>query len=152
MSGRRATTSGLAVFALTLMGVACGPMGPIPGGELSGAEAAPPDDWAFSDATETVQLETRPADPYSINVWGVGLGPHFYLAAGEGQASTWARHLVADPEVRLGVEGRLYPLRATRVEDPAEIERVLAAMQEKYDFVPDPEQRAQAWLFRLDPR
>ena len=58
----------------TLVLVGCGPIVMVPGGELSGTTTPVPADWAFSDAVETVQLETRPDDPYSVNVWGVSDG------------------------------------------------------------------------------
>jgi len=44
------------------------------GGELSGETAAPPDDWSALRDEETFQLETRPEDPYSVNIWAVGIG------------------------------------------------------------------------------
>jgi len=141
-----------ALAAPLLLALACGPLGPLPGGRLEGELAPAPADWSFSDAAKTVQLETDPAEPYSVNIWGVGLGSAFYVASGEGGSSRWAQNISSDPRVRLQVDGRLYALRAARVEDPTEIERVLAALVEKYDFEPDEEQRAQAWLFRLEPR
>ena len=52
------------------LALACGPIGPIPGGALRGDPVAEPvQDWSFLDAEHTVQLETRPGDPYSVNVW-----------------------------------------------------------------------------------
>lgn len=142
----------LAALAL-LGGVACDPIGPIPGGRLSGTVAeSPPADWSFSDQEKNVQLETQPSDPYSVNVWGAGIGDRFYLASGKGGDAAWAEHIQADPEVRLRISDTLYELRAVRVEDEAEIEQALTAMQGKYDFEPSQDQRAAAWLFRLGPR
>ena len=140
-------------FALPslLFVLACGPLVMIPGGELSGDVTPPPADWAFTDAVDTIQLETRPADPYSVNLWGVAASGHFYVAAGDAE-SEWARHIADDPNVRLRVNDAVYELRATRTEDPAELDAFLAAATAKYDFEPTPEQRAEAALFRLAPR
>ena len=66
---------------VSLAVIACGPIWMIPGGELSGTVVPVPADWSFSDAIEIVQLETNPDDPYSVNVWGVGVGPIFYVAS-----------------------------------------------------------------------
>ena len=141
----------LLVLAVVLAG--CEPWGPLPGGRLDGPVAsAPPADWAVADREEIVQVETRPGDPYSVNLWGAGIANHFYIAAGEGEETRWARHLVADPEVRLRVGGTVYELRAVRVTEQSEIDQVLVALQRKYDFTPTQEQRDSAWLFRLDSR
>lgn len=137
------------LFALALIG--CGPVWMLPGGELSGQVAAPPDDWSFSDSVDTVQLETRPDDPYSVNIWGVGVGPHFYVAAGR-TSNRWAKDIAADPNVRLKIDDRVFELRAERVGDDAEIQACLEAIQRKYDFEPDPDQRESATVFRLEPR
>ncbi len=140
----------LAISALVL---ACGPMGPFPGGRLSGDVAADlPDDWSFADAQETVQLETRPSAPYSVNLWGAGIGDRFYLASGGGGDARWVGYIAEDPNVRLRVGDTIYELLAVHVEDEAEGERFIAALTLKYDWEPSAEERENAWLFRLTPR
>lgn len=141
----------LLVSLVSLVSLACGPLVLIPGGELSGEVKPPPADWSFTDPIDTIQLETRPSDPYSVNVWGVAVGNGFYVAAGDAE-NAWASHIANDPNVRLRVEDDVYELRATRTEDPAEMEAFLAAALAKYDFEPEPEQRESAALFRLEPR
>lgn len=130
---------------------ACGPVVMIPGGRLSGDVTPPPADWSFSDSVETVQIETRPSDPYSVNVWGVAVGPDFYVASGS-SGNAWADYIAADDRVRLRIEDRIYELRAVRDDTPEGRERFLAAAKAKYDFEPDPEQAADAILFRLVSR
>lgn len=140
------------ILTAILLLIACDPTGPLPGGKLDGEVSAPPPDWSFSDDTENVQLETRPSKPYSVNIWGVGVGSSFYVAAGSGAENSWAQHIVDDPRVRLRVEDTLYELQAVRVENETERERFLEALQRKYDWQPEPEQTKEAWLFRLEPR
>ena len=139
------------VLPLALLSLACGPLVMIPGGALSGEVSPPPDDWSFSDAIDTVQLETNPADPYSVNVWGVAAAGAFYIGAGD-KDSQWARNIRANPNVRLRIEGALYELAAQEVLDDAEREVFLAAAKKKYDFEPEPDQRETSTLFRLGPR
>jgi hypothetical protein len=141
----------LALGLVLLAPLACGPLVMIPGGALSGEVAPAPSDWAFSDAVDTVQLETNPADPYSVNVWGVGAGSAFYIGAGD-KDSQWARNIRANPQVRLRIDGVLYELSAEEIEDEAELEVFLAAAQKKYDFEPEPDQRESATLFKLTAR
>ena len=45
-----------------------GPVVLLPGGKLNGETRPVPADWAFAGDYGTAQLETRPEDPYSVNV------------------------------------------------------------------------------------
>jgi hypothetical protein len=140
------------VIALLLV-AGCGPLVMVPGGELSGTIKPTPSDWSFTDSVETVQLETRPEDPYSVNVWGVAAGNAFYIASGRGESAAWAKHIAADPRVRVRVGNDLYELVAVRTADEAEMNAFLDAAKKKYeDFEPDESQRKEAILFRLEPR
>jgi hypothetical protein len=131
--------------------LACGPVVMIRGGRLSGETAATPTDWSFSDRVETVQLETRPDDPYSVNIWGVAVGEEFYVASGKAE-NAWAGHIAADDRVRLRIDGTIYDLRAVRDDSPKSRERFLAAAKAKYDFEPENDQASEAVLFRLVAR
>ena len=150
---RAARSLGSTLFLL-LFALGCGPIGPIPGGRLSGETlAAVPSDWSFTDAYDTVQLETGGADPYSVNVWATAVKGDLYIASGSGGESQWARNIEADPMVRLRIDGRVYELRAVRVPLTPEVERdFLAAAQAKYDFEGVPEDEKDAWLFRMEGR
>ena len=75
-------------FAVAALSLGCGgPVVMLPGGKLSGTVQPPPADWAFSDDVDNIQLETRPDDPYSVNLWGVGVGATFYIVSGRGLES-----------------------------------------------------------------
>ncbi len=86
--------STLRVMPLVVWLLGCGPVLMLPGGELEGEVTSAPKDWSFSDETSTIQLETRPEDPYSVNIWAVSLGPALYVHAGANQ-STWVEHMEA---------------------------------------------------------
>ena len=143
----------VALLSVCLFALGCGPTGPLPGGGLSGEVATNlPADWSFTDEEMTVQLETRPEDPYSVNLWGVSLGDRFYLASGRGGEATWVAHIAEDPNVRLRVGETIYELRAVRVSNDTHGERFLEALTHKYDWEPSSSEADEAWLFRLDPR
>jgi hypothetical protein len=127
---------------------ACGPILLLPGGELEGKMVPAPSDWAFTDDVSTVQLETRPDDPYSVNIWAVGLGPGLYVHAGANR-STWVENMEADPHVRLQVEDAIYELRSSRVERQDEFDRFSDAYEKKYGRRPRNESVEEAYLFRL---
>jgi hypothetical protein len=139
------------IAALVLAtGLGCDPFFTFSGGALSGEVKPVPADWAFTDEVDTIQLETRPDDPYSVNVWGVAVGNDIYVAGAAGR--TWAGYIAADPDVRLRVGDDIYELRAEQTEDPAELEAFLVAAKKKYDFELDPEDRYGATLYRLKAR
>ena len=140
------------IFLSTLILVSCEPMGPIPGGQLTGEAKAVPDNWSAFSEVELVQLETRPDDPYSLNIWGVGLGRDYYIASGGGGESNWVDHIIDNPDVRLRIENKLFELKAVRITDEEELAEVLKRYKEKYDMEAQGADAAQAWLFRLDRR
>jgi hypothetical protein len=130
-----------------------GPFIMLPGGALEGSVQPVPTDWSFSDATENVQLETRPSDPYSVNIWGVGVGDRFFIASGRGAEAAWSQHIAEDPNVRLRIETAIYELRAVPTQDPADRDVFLAAAKKKYDdFEPSEEDASKAVLYRLEAR
>ena len=83
------------------------------GGSLEGPTAETPSDWSFSDDVSTVQLETLPSAPYSVNIWAVGLEGHMYVHSGTNRAQ-WIENMDADPNVRMQIGDAIYALRAER--------------------------------------
>jgi len=145
-------TALLSAALLLTLGAGCsGPFVLAPGGALEGTTTAAPADWAFTDAVSTVQLETNPADPYSVNIWVIALGPHLYVHAGANR-SAWVEHMEADPKVRLRVDESIYELAAARVTEQAEFDRFADAYEKKYDRRPRNESVTDAYLFRLAAR
>lgn len=140
------------ILLSALILASCEPMGPLPGGQLSGEVKAIPDNWSAYSEVEILQLETRPDDPYSLNIWGVGLGKDYYVASGGGGESSWVDHIIDNPEVRLRIDNNIFELKAVRVTDEEELALVLKRYKEKYDMEAQGEDAAQAWLFRLDRR
>ena len=140
----------IAVSSLLLI-AGCGSYNPLPGGKLDGSAAPAPKDWTFSDEISIVQLETRPEDPYSVNIWAVGMGSFLYLHAGANRSS-WVEHMEANSDVRIRVEDKLYDLRASRVEGQDEFDQFSDAYEAKYSTRPRNENVAEAYLFRLGAR
>jgi len=140
------------VFSLTVLLAGCGgPFVLLPGGALDGSVTDIPESWAFTDEVDTIQLETAPADPYSVNIWVIALDGSLYVHAGANR-STWVENMEADPNVRLQVEQSIYELAAARVETQEEFDRFSDAYETKYGRRPRNENVAEAYLFRLGPR
>ncbi len=130
MSFRIAST--VAVVAAIL---GCG--GPVlvfPGRELSGEVVTEPvDDWSFVTSV-FIDLETRPDDPYSVELNYFVKDGKLYIDPAEGRR--WLDYIRDDPRVRARFGNKIYPLQAVLVEDPVELE----------GFDPD------RFVYRLDPR
>lgn len=126
----------LLVLVLASLGLAgCGgPFLVFPGGELSGELVTERvDDWSFV-TDEFVDLETRPADPYSVELNYVVRDGQLYIDPAEGRR--WLDHIRADPRVRVRFGDKIYPLKAVLAGKPGE----LAGF--------DPER----FIYRLEPR
>ena len=122
MMARSAALSVLLVVQL----LGCGPIGPISGGRLSG-EIGPREvaSWEFAAGEDTAQLETRPADPHSVNTWFIGLGPDLYvptsmiLGPKDPEGRSWVAHVSEDDRVRIRLGDRVFERRALRLPPPA---------------------------------
>ena len=140
------------VFALVSLvaAFACnGPVGLLPGGGLEGESRPAPSDWASAVGDyDTCQLETRPADPYSVNIVCTVVDGGLYLNAGDTETQ-WVKNMGEDPDVRLRVQGSLYELRAERVTDAAELDAFGQAWTDQSMFRRDPRELDQAWVYRL---
>ena len=142
------TTFLIATLGLSM---ACEPLSMLPGGVLSGEVQPAPDDWSTTADAEVIQLETRLADPYSINIWGAGLGPDLYVATGGG-GTTWTEFIDRDPRVRVRIGEVIYELTAVRVDDAREKSLVAAAYVAKYALDPGDNWVDEGMVIRLDRR
>jgi hypothetical protein len=138
-----------AVILATLL-VSCGePLSMFPGGQLSGQVHAAPSTWV--DVPETIQVETRPSDPYSINIWSVGIGQHLYIAT-SASGTTWSDFISTDSNIRARLGSSMHELDATSITDPAERSTVAAAYVSKYELDKDDNWVDEGLIFRLDRR
>ena len=128
-----------------------GPLGPIPGGAFVGAVDPGPPDW--SRLEKVIELEIRPAKPWSLSVWNVVVGGEVYVPSAMGERRRWTKVAVAEPMVRVRTGGRIYLRRIEKVTDPALRKRIGEAVAKRYELRP-PEDPAQdtTWYFRLAPR
>ena len=113
--------SALLMALLVASALACG--GPrliFPGGELSGEVVSEPvQDWSFLSES-FIDLETRPDDPYSVQLNYLVRDGKLYVDPAEGRR--WLEHIRADPRVRARFGGKIYPLTAVLAGRPGELE------------------------------
>jgi hypothetical protein len=135
-----------------------GPCGPISGGRIDGETATEPvTDWRFTNDISTIQVETNPADPYSVTTWCVTDGQMLYVPSRNAARKQWVKNVLADPNVRLRIGDKVYERRAVRVTDPAEMQKVVTLLRQKYTMArwgmsEDPAESPDTWYFRMDPR
>jgi hypothetical protein len=167
-SSRRAPRLRAAVAAAALLLLSgCGPQGPrgvLPGGPLAGENVREPvADWRFSDDDPTLAIETGTGWlRHSVTVLAVAVGPHLYIPSRQGGPKRWVQNALAEPRVRIGVDGRVYPGRALRVTDPGEADAFARAFLRKYlgveadaaHMLLEPpaagDDRMELWLFRIE--
>ena len=144
---------GLAIAATFLVtaGGCKGPVGLMAGAELEGETRPVPTSWAFAGDSGTMQLETNPAEPYSVNLAYTILGDVLYINAGDTETQ-WVENMAADPRVRLRLDGVIYEMRSERVTDAAEIDRFGEAWTAQSMFRRDPRGLDEVWIYRVVAR
>ena len=137
------------MFLVIPLVLACGgPVGLLPGGRLSGELEPAPGNWVFAGDYGYMELETRPADPYSVNLAYTVLDGVLYANAGDSE-TRWVKNIAADPQVRIRMGETLYSLRAERVTNAAELARFGRAWTGHGSFYRDPSELDVAYVFRL---
>lgn len=119
-------------LALMLLAAGCGPMGPMPGLAIGGEEKAAPDNFAFVQDHELIQIRTMFGGwlPQVHHIWGVGVGDGIYAIAVPG--ASWRARVDNDPNVLLQVGDAHYKLIAAKVNDAEETRKVFDVYTAKY--------------------
>ena len=148
------------VWARLLAG---GPVGPFPGGALSGRVAAElPEDWGFANREDYVAVESRAGRlPYSRGTWFMAYQGRVHLLLPSFFGDGLKRRLDADPRVRLRVADVLYEQRAVRVDDPETLAAMVAPFLLRQMAIeiggavraaprPPGDVPVELWVYRLD--
>ncbi|MDP6374790.1 MAG: hypothetical protein QF921_00245 [Pseudomonadales bacterium] len=127
--------SKIPILIATMLLASCGgPLAIFPGGKLQGEVVHTRiEDWSFTD-TPYLELETRPSDPYSVQINYAVRDKMLYIDPAEGRR--WFQHLKKDLRVRVRFGERIYPVTAVLVGRPGELPGF------------DPER----YIYRLDSR
>ena len=110
----------LLLAGVLLGGMGCnGPMAWMPGGALVGPEQTA-ENWTTAAAgADTLELETRPDEPYSVRIGFVLRGGDLYIDPAEDRR--WYAYLVEDDAVRVRFAESIYRARVVEVTDASEL-------------------------------
>lgn len=131
------------------------PIGPVSGLMLSGAEVSYPAHWESCNENDTVAVEVRPEDPYSVTTWCIVYADELFIPASNGSTKTWTKLTVANPDIRIKINDSIYPVRATRVPDfPLDVlGRLIVKKYPKYaEQIMANSDAQDTWVFRISPR
>ncbi len=131
--------------------IAVGPCSMIPGTRISGAVAEIPRTWDFLGDGTQCDLEVDPESPKSVYIdcytydGQLYVHSHRWARTPRLWGESWVTAAERDPEVRLGVSGNVYELRARLVTDESLRHKIL--LSRGFDPVPEGIQ-----LFALERR
>jgi hypothetical protein len=127
-----------------------------PGLWLTGTEVSEPvSDWSFTDAHPEIAVEVR--TPYglrhSVTIVCAQRDGQLYIGARDPSTKRWVSYVQRDPAVRLGIGGKIHPVRLEPLTSGDEREAVVHAYAQKYQrpLLP-PEERPEILYFRVVPR
>jgi hypothetical protein len=144
-----ALAGGLAVIARS----SDGPLGPFPGGKLSGTTVSEPvTDWsAILAGVDHLEIEVDPTAPRSLTTSYILRDGVLYVPSLFAAHKSWPKQVQRDGRVVVRVHGRLYERQAVRVTDPVEIRALVRA---GHPATPDDLDVGDlsTWYFRMEPR
>lgn len=140
----------LALFLLLAVGCS-GPFAYFPGAALEGEVKPVPADWAFAGDYGLAQLETKPAEPYSVNIAYTIMDGGVYINAGDTETQ-WVQNMNVDPNVRLRVDDVIYEMTSERITDEQAIASFGKAWTAQSTFRRDTAELEEVWLYRLSRR
>lgn len=130
-----------------------GPLGPIPGGRMSGPVADRIAELDWSGVEREIEIEVRPEQPWSLTVWRAVIDGDLYIPSGNGASRRWTQVAVEDPRVRVRSQGRIQEGCLTRVTAADARRPALEQLIETYGLPGgDQQDDGSVWLFRVDPR
>ncbi|MEQ8483115.1 MAG: hypothetical protein RIB46_02010 [Pseudomonadales bacterium] len=127
----------LCLVAGCLLMSGCEPSDRRPGLWLSGElQSQLPADWSFTDAHPEIFVEVAAPYglPHSVTIWCAQVDGTLYLGARAPESKRWPGWVDDDPDVRIEIDDRIYPVRLEPLTAAAEVEQVAAAYAAKYDL------------------
>ena len=133
-----------------------GPIAMLPGGVLGGTEVAAPEDWSFANEHQTLAVEIRPEDPYSVTTIHFVANNELYIPASRATEKKWPSMAAENGVARVGIGDSVYPVRLKRVEPGTSAwDAAFDAASEKYSRIAEMREKGVpegVWLFHAERR
>jgi hypothetical protein len=140
----------------------CQPKDERPGFGLRGPRASEPvRDWRFTDEIEEIAVQTRTwyGLPHSTTIWCAQIDGDLYVGSygweedKEKDKKFWERNAARNPAARLRIDGVLYDVTVTPVDDPQLALALDLAYTSKYDMADVfGENLPDWWYYRVELR
>ena len=123
-----------------------------PGGWLLGEEVEEPvRDWSFANQVPLCQIQvSRGILPHSINLNCMASNGDLYLSCASCEGKVWSTAVLEDPQARLRIGEKVYPVRVTRIEDPAVLDEAWRARAQKAGQGHDAPRQEGWWSFSVE--
>ena len=145
------TVVGLIVLVVVASRFSDGPLVEmLPGGPFTTGEIVTdaPTDWSFLSDLMFVEFESNGRSRKSY-IYALDGKAYVGASLGFPPFKTWHEEVLENPEAVLRVDGKRYPRRLQKIDDPAIEERLKEQSRQKYGGGPDP--TSGTWFFRFDP-
>jgi hypothetical protein len=124
-----------------------------PGGYLLGREErAPVSDWSFANGAPLCQLQVGSLLPYSINLNCMSSEGRLYISCSSCAGKHWSEVALEQPAARIRIGDAVYPVRLTRLQDPAALDEAWRARARKIEGDPSAPRAEGWWSFELVSR
>ncbi len=124
-----------------------------PGGYLLGEEISEAvADWSFANDVRLCQIEVKRLLPHSVNLNCMSAGGELFLSCAGCEGKTWSTAAMNNPLARIRLNDRVYPVRLSRLTDPARLDLAWRAREEKLGRSPDRPRQAGWWSFAVVSR
>ena len=125
-----------------------------PGLWLPGETTRFASDWSFTDAHREIGLQVTP--PYfvahSVTIWCVSVDGSLFIAARNPDSKNWPGWVRSQPDIKLGIDGKVYEGTLAELDDSAQIEKLRAAYVAKYELNTPPPAGTTWRYWQVEPR
>lgn len=153
-----ATGAVVAVVIVAVIGVGLAwffycPCSRLPGGWLLGEEVTEPvTDWTFANDVPLCQIQVRAWLPHSVNLNCMASRGRLFLSCASCDGKVWSTAALENPDARLRLFDRVYPVTLTLVDSPQELDEAWRARSAKLGMPLDTPRRPGWWSFRVESR
>ncbi len=125
-----------------------------PGGWLLGRQFDEPvSDWGFANSVPLCQIQvSRGLWPHSVNLNCMASADTLFLSCASCDGKVWSSAALAHPEARLRIGDRVYPVRVSRVRDPAVLDEAWQARAAKTGRGANSPRQDGWWAFLVESR